>query len=172
MEFASALACSASAVQSVDGLRFLYQEFVLEVSSLKNPDLLEPAFAHYAQKAADIFSHSAGDTSYRQIAAAKQYINEHFHEPLQMSEVAGKLYLSTAYFSRLFKEKIGMTFSDYLASCRVERARQLLATTDLSISEVANAIGYQEANSFSRLFKTRTGQSPSEYRASRMRNPG
>ena len=172
MEFASALACSASAVQSVDGLRFLYQEFVLEVSSLKNPDLLEPAFANYAQKAADIFSHSAGDTSYRQIAAAKQYINEHFHEPLQMSEVAGKLYLSTAYFSRLFKEKIGMTFSDYLASCRVERARQLLATTDLSISEVANAIGYQEANSFSRLFKTRTGQSPSEYRASRMRNPG
>ena len=62
--------------------------------------------------------------------------------------------------------------ADYLASCRVERARQLLATTDLSISEVANAIGYQEANSFSRLFKTRTGQSPSEYRASRMRNPG
>lgn len=165
MEFASELADQASSGQSIDGLRFLYQEFVLQVSTLRSPDFLLGHFTDFSYKAADIFSHNAGDMSYRQIAAAKQYIDEHFHEPLQMSEVANKLYLSTAYFSRLFKEKIGMTFSDYLASCRIERARQLLATTDLSISEVANAIGYQEANSFSRLFKARTGQSPSEYRA-------
>lgn len=145
MEFASALAEQASAVQSVDGLRFLYQEFVLEVSSLKNPDLLEPAFANYAAKSGGYLQPQRRRHELPTDRCAKQYINEHFHEPLQMSEVAGKLYLSTAYFSRLFKEKIGMTFSDYLASCRVERARQLLATTDLSISKVANAIGYQEA---------------------------
>ena len=169
MEFASALAEQASADQAVDGLRFLYQDFVLQVSTLKDPSLLEPAFTTFVQKATDIFSHTAGDISYRQIAAAKRYIDEHFHEPLQMSEVAGMLYLSTAYFSRLFKEKVGVTFSDYLASCRVERARQLLVTTDLSISEVARAIGYQEANSFSRLFKARTGRSPSDYRSFQLR---
>ena len=99
------------------------------------------------------------------MAEAKQYISAHLHEPLQLSDIARRLYLSTAYFSRLFKEKTGMTFSEYLAGCRVERARQLLATTDLSVSEVAAAIGYQEANSFSRLFKARTGQTPSDYRA-------
>lgn len=165
MEFASELAQTANSGQSGDGLNFLYQEFVHQVSSLKDGELLEGYFTDFARKAADIYGHMAGDMGYRQIAAAKQYIADHFHESLQLSEVAKRLYLSTAYFSRLFKEKTGMTFSDYLASCRIDRARQLLATTDLSIAEVSAAIGYQEANSFSRLFKARTGQSPSDYRA-------
>lgn len=169
MEFASELAHSAGESQSGDGLNFLYQEFVHQVSTLQQPELLEEHFVAFARNAADIFGHMAGDMGYRQIAEAKQYIADHFHESIQLSEVAKKLYLSTAYFSRLFKEKTGMTFSDYLANCRVERARQLLATTDLSIAEVSAAIGYQEANSFSRLFKARTGQSPSDYRASQRR---
>lgn len=169
MEFASELAHTASSDQSGDGLTFLYQEFVSQVSTLKDPDLLERCFTNFAHKAADIYGHIAGDVGFRQITEAKQYIAEHFHEPLQLSEVAKRLYLSTAYFSRLFKEKTGTTFSDYLAGCRVEQARRLLSTTDLSVAEVASAIGYQEANSFSRLFKARTGQSPSDYRASQRR---
>lgn len=164
MEFASELARSNSDSQTGDGLNFLYQEFVRQVSTLTEPELLRDHFVAFARSAADIFSHMAGDIGYRQIAEAKRYIAEHYHEPLQLSEVAKRFYLSTAYFSRLFKEKTGVTFSDYLANCRIDRARQLLATTDLSIAEVSTAIGYQEANSFSRLFKARTGQSPSDYR--------
>ena len=166
MEFASELTQNVEEGQSRDGLNFLYQEFVHQVSTLKDPELLEQHFLEFVRNAAGIYGHITGDLGHRQIAEAKQYIAEHYHEALQLSEVAKKLYLSTAYFSRLFKEKTGMTFSDYLANCRIDRARQLLATTDLSIAEVSAAIGYQEANSFSRLFKTRTGQSPSDYRAS------
>lgn len=165
MELASELASRAGSDQSGDGLNFLYQELVREVSTLREPDRLPAHFLSFARRSADLFGHTAGDVGYRQVAEAKQYIAGHLHESIQLSEVAKKLYLSTAYFSRLFKEKTGMTFSDYLAGCRVERARQLLATTDLSIAEVSAAIGYQEANSFSRLFKARTGQSPSDYRS-------
>lgn len=165
MEFASELTQSVEDGQSRDGLIFLYQEFVQQVSTLKEPKLLEQHFVEFVRNTAGIYGHITGDLGQRQIADAKRYIAEHYHEALQLSEVAKKLYLSTAYFSRLFKEKTGMTFSDYLANCRIDRARQLLATTDLSIAEVSAAIGYQEANSFSRLFKTRTGQSPSDYRA-------
>lgn len=168
MEFASELTQAFQADQVADGLTFLYQDFVHQVSTLKEPDLLEGNFTEFVRKAADTYGHMAGDMGYRQIAEAKQYIAAHYHEPLQLSEVAKKLYLSTAYFSRLFKEKTGVTFSDYLANCRIDRARQLLATTDLSISEISAAIGYQEANSFSRLFKARTGQSPSDYRTSQL----
>lgn len=166
MEFASELARSALSEQLGEGLNFLYQEFVRQASAAKDGEVLRRCFSEFARGAANVYGHVAGDINYRQIAEAKRYIAEHFHEPLQLSEVAKKLYLSTTYFSRLFKEKTGLTFSDYLANCRIDRARQLLATTDLSVAEVASAIGYQEANSFSRLFKTRTGQSPSEYRAS------
>lgn len=171
MELASELAGdpAGSGTQSAGGLDFLYQDFVRKVSTLKDPGLLHDYFTDFARQAASLSGHPAGDTAYSQIARAKQYVAEHFQEPLLLSDVAKKLYLSTAYFSRLFKEKAGMTFSDYLASCRIDRARQLLATTDLSISEVAAAIGYQEANSFSRLFKARTGQSPTDYRAAQQK---
>lgn len=170
MEWASELAGPASSEQSIDGLTFSYQEFVRCVSTLKDPDLLADYFLNFVRQAADLSGHDAGDVAYRQVTEAKQYVAQHFHEPLLLSDVAKRLYLSTAYFSRLFKEKAGMTFSDYLANCRIDHARQLLATTDLSISEVASAIGYQEANSFSRLFKARTGQSPSEYRAAQRKS--
>ena len=167
MEFAAELAQGGEAGSAPEGLSFLYQDFVHRVSTLRDPALLKTHFLTFAGEAADLCGHTAGDLGHRQIAEAKRYIAEHYHEPLQLAEVAKTLYLSTAYFSRLFKEKTGETFSDYLAGCRIERARQLLSTTDLSIAEVSAAIGYQEANSFSRLFKTRTGQSPSDYRAAR-----
>ena len=163
MEWASGLA--ASAEQPVDGLTYYYQEFVRAATSARQPEQLAGHFSEFVRKAAELYGHAAGDVAYLQVARAKEYVSEHFHEPLLLSDVAQSLYLSTAYFSRLFKEKAGMTFSDYLAQVRIDHARRLLATTDLSIAEVAAAIGYQEANSFSRLFKTRTGASPSDYRA-------
>lgn len=164
MELGAKMTQADAEHHNADSLSFLYQDLVHQVSALKDIDQLHICFVDFVKKAADIYSHAAGDVGFRQIAEVKQYISEHLHEPLQLSEVAGKLYLSTAYFSRLFKEKTGLTFSDYLANCRIEKARHLLATTDLSISEVASAIGYQEANSFSRVFKARTGQSPTLYR--------
>ena len=163
MEWASALAAPAG--EPVDGLTYFYQEFVREATSAKRPEQLAEQFRAFVRQATELFGHAVGDVAYLQVARAKQYVSEHFHEALLLSDVAQSLYLSTAYFSRLFKEKAGMTFSDYLAQVRVDHAKRLLATTDLSIAEVAAAIGYQEANSFSRLFKTRTGKSPSDYRA-------
>ena len=163
MEFSARLAHSSG--EAGDGLTYLHQDFVQQVSALRDPELFREQFCAFVRDAANVFNHAAGDVGYRQVTEAKQYIAEHFHEAIQLSEVARRLYLSTAYFSRLFKEKTGQTFSDYLAACRVDKARHLLATTDLSIAEVASAIGYQEANSFSRLFKARTGQSPSDYRS-------
>ena len=93
------------------------------------------------------------------------YLSQNCTENISLDDAADYAGFSRYHFSRLFKEKAGMTFSDYLAQVRVDHAKRLLATTDLSIAEVAAAIGYQEANSFSRLFKTRTGKSPSDYRA-------
>ena len=166
MKFAAELTQAAAEKPSADALTYLYQDFVRRVSSVQSPEVLTEHFTGFARQAAGLLGNGAGEAGLRQVAEAKQYISAHLHEPLQLSDIARRLYLSTAYFSRLFKEKTGMTFSEYLAGCRVERARRLLATTDLSVSEVAAAIGYQEANSFSRLFKTRTGQTPSDYRAS------
>ncbi len=148
-----------------EGISFLYQELVRGVSIPGSDDRLPAQLADFARACAELTNRAGSDMGYRQVAAAKRYVEEHLPESITLKGISQNLFLSTAYFSRLFKEKTGENFSSYLAGRRIERAKLLLATTDLPIAEVAEAIGYREANSFSRLFKTITGLSPSTYRS-------
>ena len=98
------------------------------------------------------------------IAAAKQYVEEHLEQNITLSEMAGQLFLSPAYFSRLFKARTGSTFSAWVAQRRISQGMRYLEETDMSIADISSRVGYQEANSFTRLFKQAVGQSPTEYR--------
>lgn len=98
------------------------------------------------------------------IAAAKAFIEAHLGESITLTDVANSLYLSPAYFSRLFRTRTGMTFSAWLAERRIARARQYLEETSLPVAAISSKVGYQEANSFTRLFRSATGLSPTEYR--------
>lgn len=145
-------------------LSILYQDLIRALARTDSLErLLEVAASHLNQYAL-LVSRSARDQSHHQINAAKDYIENHLGENLSLEKVASKLFLSPGYFSRLFKQKTGQTFSDYLACRRVDRAKILLATSDLQVSEIAKQIGYAEPNSFTRLFRSRAGVSPSQYR--------
>jgi len=93
-----------------------------------------------------------------------RYSREHYASELSMQDVARAMNYSDAYFCKLFKQCFKVNFSAYLNEFRVEKARELLATTRLSIREVSIACGYSDANYFARVFKRITGQTPSEYR--------
>ena len=67
-------------------------------------------------------------------------------------------------FSTVFAQETGQTFTEYLTSLRIARARELLRTTDLRSSQIAFEVGYNDAHYFSYLFKKNTGLTPSEYR--------
>jgi len=95
---------------------------------------------------------------------AKRYIDNNYANPdLSLSSVANAICTSPNYLSTVFKEKIGTNFSEYLTEVRIRQAEKLLATTDLSISEIALRVGYQNINYFSMTFKKVTGNSPSKY---------
>jgi AraC-like DNA-binding protein len=79
--------------------------------------------------------------------------------------------VSLAYFSRLFKDEVGMTFSDYLTHIRVERAKELLARGDLRPGEVSALVGYEDPKYFSQIFRRAAGLSPLDYQRSRQREP-
>ena len=145
-------------------LSILYQDLIRALSRADTLDRLLEVIAFHLNQYALLLSHGNQDQSHHQINAAKNYIENHLCENLSLEKVASKLYLSPGYFSRLFKQKTGQTFSDYLSSQRIDRAKILLSTSDLQVSEVAKQVGYAEPNSFTRLFKSKTGISPSQYR--------
>lgn len=103
------------------------------------------------------------------IGQAKRYINQHFREPVSLEDVAKEVHLSPFYLSRLFKEKEGVNFVDYLTRLRLEEAKKLLAQTNDTVAAIAEQVGYAEANYFSRIFRRHFGMSPSEYRERRFR---
>ncbi|MBR2565370.1 MAG: response regulator [Paenibacillus sp.] len=98
------------------------------------------------------------------IGEALAYIETHLGEPITMRELADSLHLNSSYFSVLFKEQVGLNFSEYLMRKRVQRAKELLVQTNLPISEVAERVGYQTDKYFIKVFKSLENISPSKYR--------
>jgi AraC family transcriptional activator of pobA len=78
--------------------------------------------------------------------------------------VAETLQISTGYLSSLLKSLVGMSTQQFIHEKVVDRAKELLSSTDLSASEIAYTLGFSQPQSFSRLFKTKTGESPLEFR--------
>ncbi len=98
------------------------------------------------------------------IRQARQYIQEHYSSQVSLEDVAEAIQLSPAYLSTLFKKEMGINFSDYLISCRIEAAKDLLKNTDLPIAEVSEQVGYLDSRHFSKTFSKVVGLKPSAYR--------
>lgn len=93
-----------------------------------------------------------------------EYIHQHFGQELSLEDAAAQAPISPYYLSHLFRQELGMTFSEYLTKVRLEEARRLLSDTDLRIGDVAMAVGYGDAGYFSRVFRKAAGCTPAEYR--------
>lgn len=98
------------------------------------------------------------------VQKAINYIREHCQEEISLTSVAEFVRLNPTYFSRFFKEETGCSFVDYLKKLRIEKAKELLRTSNLKIYEICEALGYQSVQYFSTLFKNMVGVTPQEYR--------
>ena len=94
----------------------------------------------------------------------ERYIREYYSTEISMQSVARAMNYSDAYFCKLFKQCFKVNFSAWLNEYRIDRAREMLQNTRLSVREVSIACGYSDANYFARVFKRVTGKTPSEYR--------
>lgn len=93
-----------------------------------------------------------------------QYLEENYSEDISLDTVAEVVNLSTSYLSFIFKEISGKNFVDYVNEFRVEKAKILLEETSLNISQIAEKVGCNSANSFSKVFKKYVGISPGQFR--------
>lgn len=101
------------------------------------------------------------------VRQALHYVEMHIEEAISLQEVAGHVHLNGSYFSSLFKEQCQMTFSEYVARRKLQKAKELLLKTNLPIAEIASRTGYQAVKYFNKLFKEYEGMSPGRYRAMR-----
>lgn len=107
-----------------------------------------------------------GHLSKSQLRKVLDYIHAHLDRDIALSEIAAVLNLSQYYFCRLFKQSTGVAPHQYLTQCRIARAKQLLLTTQLTITEIAFAVGLSNHSSFTRLFRQYVGVTPKKFRAS------
>ena len=105
----------------------------------------------------------------QQVARICQYVEEHLAEELYAERIAEAMEYHPKYLSRIFREKMGLTLTDYICQARIERAKHLLLTTSLSVAEVGEQAGFESRTTFFRSFKKLEGISPTEYRKSQGR---
>jgi AraC-like DNA-binding protein len=98
------------------------------------------------------------------VAAAVRKIDLTYAEPLRVAELAASAYLSADRFTRVFASVMGRTPRDYIRHVRLERAKTLVASSTLPISEIARATGFRDSAYFARAFRAATGRSPREFR--------
>lgn len=105
-------------------------------------------------------------TSYKSeaVEAAIIYLNANYKKDIRIKELAAQYHMTHNWFIRCFVAYTGITPQTYLSNIRIDKAKEFLAISSCSITEVANLTGYTDPLYFSRIFKKKTGQSPREYK--------
>lgn len=93
-----------------------------------------------------------------------RYVHLNYSLPLTLSEIAANLNINAAYLGRIFSKRVNQSFSNYLASYRIARARELLKDDGMMVYEIAQAVGYNDINHFYKVFQKHTHMSPTAFR--------
>ena len=104
------------------------------------------------------------DRAERYCLVAAQYIHDNYFHRITVEDVAAAATITSKYLYKLFSEKFGMPPTVYIANYRMERACHLLTDTELPVSEIAHAVGFEQPGYFSNTFRRHFGISPGHYR--------
>ncbi|MBP1993528.1 AraC family transcriptional regulator [Paenibacillus eucommiae] len=156
-------------VDDTDRLEVLFERLITEYQStelsaiLKMNSLFLNILSYYldACEQKNLLFYS---DSINRLEIVLQYIENHLSENLSLDTLAKLVHLHPNYFIHFFKSIIGLTPIQYTNKIRIEKAKQLLLTTNRTVTEIADEVGCQLIY-FSRLFKQQTGAAPSEYRS-------
>lgn len=134
---------------------------LLRIDSIQG---LIAAFKDLLNQITNLISKPSQGTAEVRFETVLAHLRKNFDQDLKLAKVAKNAGFSVPVFCRIFKKKTGMTFMAYLNHCRVERAKVLLKTSDLSVLGVGQACGFPTAHRFIRHFKAATGRTPGDYR--------
>lgn len=139
-------------------------DYLPVVMAAEDASFLRKWFADKIGEACRNIGTKAAEKSLGAVEAAKAYIRKNYSKDISLDEVSQEVNISPYYFSKIFKEEVGEGFVEYLTGLRMEKARELLTTTEYSMKEICSMVGYADPNYFSRIFKKNTGVTPTEYK--------
>ena len=112
----------------------------------------------------------AGKTDAMIVAEAVQWLERHFAEKIDVSQLVAYIGYSRSRLFEIFKKHAGLSPGDWLMRYRIKRAREMLATDEPAISDISAACGFSSPQYFNYVFKKQTGATPSEWRAAHSKN--
>ena len=122
--------------------------------------------ARIARRFADLVLYMPNVAHGTVMRKAVRYVRSHISESIRLHDVAIHVGLSPTYFSRLFAGEMGLRFVTYVNRARIDRARELLRTTNELVTMIASEVGINDHSYFTKLFRLETGVTPSVYRTS------
>lgn len=137
------------------------------IREAKKPDLTG---LEYLFKFLPLISHNEKKTGRREslylkyVAPIEQYIEQHYSEQIQTTELARMFNIDRTYFYKLFKEHTGLSPEKYIVSLRMHRAKLLISATNLPMTTICKLVGYENYPPFFSMFKKTVGVSPNKYR--------
>lgn len=135
--------------------------------SLQEVTFIEDIFSHLFEIIDKISQRTTmGEEEVDVVESLKNYIMANYHERIVLEELSEQVYfVDPSYLSRLFKKKCGMSFSAYLQKVRMEKAKELLETNpNMTVAEIATAVGYNDYSHFIQVYKRYFGQTPTQYK--------
>ncbi|MDP4133483.1 MAG: AraC family transcriptional regulator [Bacillota bacterium] len=98
---------------------------------------------------------------------AMNYIKQNYKEKLSLDDICANVYLSKSYLSKIFKDEMKCTLTNYISSVRVEKSKSLLLDNSLSLADVASMVGFEDQSYYTKVFKKNEGVSPGKYKSLR-----
>lgn len=115
-------------------------------------------------KLVDYLSENQMSQKEKLLYEVKNYLKENYTQTIGLDEIAGKFHISPAYLSSLFSKNTGVTLFEYIINMRMEKAKELLRTTNNKISDICQQVGYENQRYFNQVFKKNIGTTPGNYR--------
>jgi YesN/AraC family two-component response regulator len=156
-----------TAIEAGAGVHAMYKltnRAFLKLMQAQSNNQISLMLAHTVEMAISLLEIVETNDTTALIRQGIYYIHQHYTEDITLEAVAGYVHVSSSYFSSLFKEKTSVSFTVYVNRMKIERAKKLLKNSEMTLTDIAMALGFCSQSYFSSVFKKHVGMSPKQFR--------